>query len=56
MVKLQVTVRLDKDQVIREREALRVRTVAEPIERALTFPTEKATPRRNEPHARRASG
>ena len=44
VAKPQVTVRLDKDQLVRERKALRVRTVAEPIERALTLPTEKATP------------
>ncbi len=41
MAKVQVTVRLDKDQLVRARKALGAETVTEAIERALA--TEKAT-------------
>lgn len=43
MAKLQVTVRLDKDQLVSARKALGVETVTEAIERALALATEKAT-------------
>jgi hypothetical protein len=42
MAKLQVTGRLDKDQLLRARKALGVETVTETIERALALATEKA--------------
>jgi len=41
-VKAQVTVRLDKGQLMRARKALRAGTVTETIERALALATEKA--------------
>ena len=43
MAKLQVTVRLDKDQLARARKALGAQTVTEAIERALALAAEKAT-------------
>lgn len=43
MAKLQVTVRLDKDQLVRARKALGVETVTETIEQALALAIEKAT-------------
>ncbi len=43
MAKLQVTVRLDKDQLARARKVLGAGTVTEAIERALALATEKAT-------------
>jgi hypothetical protein len=42
MAKSQVTVRLDKDQLVRARKALGTDTVTETIERALALATEKA--------------
>ena len=42
MAKVQVTVRLDKDQLVRARKALGAETVTEVIERALALATEKA--------------
>jgi hypothetical protein len=42
MAKSQVTVRLDKDQLVRARKALKTGTVTETIERALAMATEKA--------------
>jgi hypothetical protein len=42
MAKSQVTVRLDKDQLVRARKALGTGTVTETIERALALATEKA--------------
>ena len=42
MAKLQVTVRLDKEQLDRARKALGAETVTEAIERALALVTEKA--------------
>ncbi len=42
MAKLQVTVRLDKEQLTRARKALGAETVTEAIERALALATEKA--------------
>jgi len=41
-VKAQVTVRLDKGQLMRARKALGAGTVTETIERALVLATEKA--------------
>ena len=43
MSKMQVTVRLDRDQLGRARKALKAETVTEAIERALALATEKAT-------------
>jgi hypothetical protein len=43
MPKSQVTVRLDKGQLVRARKALGAGTVTETIERALALATEKAT-------------
>ncbi len=43
MAKVQVTVRLDKDQLVRAWKALGAQTVTELIERALALATEKAT-------------
>jgi len=43
MAKLQVTVRLDKDQLARAQKALGARTVTQAIEQALALATEKAT-------------
>ena len=43
VAKLQVTVRLDKEQLVRARKALGAETVTEAIERALALATEKAT-------------
>ena len=43
MAKLQVTVRLDRDQLVRARKALGAETVTEAIEQALALATEKAT-------------
>jgi hypothetical protein len=43
MAKSQVTVRLDKDQLVRARKALGAETVTEAIEWALELATEKAT-------------
>jgi hypothetical protein len=43
MAKLQVTVRLDKDQLARARKALGAATTMEAIQRALSLATEKAT-------------
>jgi hypothetical protein len=43
MAKVQVTVRLDRDQLVRARKALGAETVTEVIERALALATEKAT-------------
>jgi len=43
MAKVQVTVRLDKDQLVRARKALEAETVTEVIKRALALATEKAT-------------
>jgi hypothetical protein len=40
---LQVTVRLDKDQLARARKALGAETTTEAIQRALALATEKAT-------------
>lgn len=42
VAKSQVTVRLDKDQLVRARKALGADTVTETIERALALATEKA--------------
>ena len=42
MAKSQVTVRLDKAQLVRARKALGTVTVTETIERALALATEKA--------------
>ena len=42
MAKSQVTVRLDKAQLVRARKALGTDTVTETIERALALATEKA--------------
>jgi hypothetical protein len=43
MAKSQVTVRLNKDQLIRAKKALGAETVTEAIERALALATEKTT-------------
>ena len=43
MAKLQVTVRLDRNQLARAKKSLGVETVTETIERALALATEKAT-------------
>ena len=43
MPKSQVTVRLNKSQLVRARKALGTATVTETIERALALATEKAT-------------
>lgn len=42
MPKLQVTVRLDRERLMRARKALSAETVTETIERALSLATEKA--------------
>lgn len=43
MAKVQVTVRLDKEQLLRARKALGAETATEAIERALALAAEKAT-------------
>jgi hypothetical protein len=43
MAKQQVTVRLDKQQLVRAKKALGAETLTETIERALALATEKAT-------------
>ena len=43
MPKSQVTVRLDKDQLVRAQRLLGAKTVTEALERALALATEKAT-------------
>ena len=43
MAKSQITVRLDKDQLVRARKALGTGTVTETIERALALATEKVS-------------
>ena len=43
MAKSQVTVRLDKEQLVRAKKALGAETVTEAIEQALALATEKAT-------------
>ncbi len=42
MAKSQVTIRLDRDQLVRARKALGTETVTETIEQALALATEKA--------------